>query len=173
MMENGNLALPDEAAVEAGGWSGVDAENEDDYSFGGSVYGGRYAGELTFPRKGSHVELGRRGEDATCAFLERMGLEIIARNWKCIAGEADIIARDDSTLRFVEVKTRMGMGMGFPEEAVSREKRRRYESIAELFLRDYGDVGFLVSFDIVSINVLGADRAFMRYYKNAFCRDEA
>lgn len=49
-------------------------------------------------------ELGKRGEEAAACFLERREYEILDRNWKCIAGEADIVALQDDTLCFIEVK---------------------------------------------------------------------
>lgn len=59
-------------------------------------------------------DLGKRGEDAAAAFLERRGFDVLHRNWVCAAGEADIIALDDDALHFVEVKTRMSDRNGFP-----------------------------------------------------------
>ena len=71
----------------------------------------------------SASELGRKGENAACKFLERKGFTILERNWVCAAGEADIIASIDteygSELHFVEVKTRKSTAKGFPEEAVN------------------------------------------------------
>ena len=118
--------------------------------------------------KGEHIELGQRGERAAQAFLMRHGFDIIAANWECPAGEVDIIARDDESLHFVEVKTRRGTGKGFPEEAVDQEKRQRYERIAEYYLRDYPDTEISVHFDIIGILVTGPDRAFLRMHSNAF-----
>lgn len=117
----------------------------------------------------SHIELGKRGERAAAAFLERHGYDILDRNWTCPAGEVDIVARDDYSLHFVEVKTRRGTGRGFPEEAVDDEKRARYERIAEFYLSYYGQTEISVHFDIISIVVTGPDRAFLRMHNNAFC----
>ena len=74
--------------------------------------------------------LGKRGEDVAVGFLERRGYEILERNWKCPFGEADIIARDGNDVVFIEVKTRTGVAKGLPEDAVTKEKRSRYEKIA-------------------------------------------
>ena len=116
-------------------------------------------------------ELGRRGEAAAAAFLRRQGFEIVETNWQCIAGEVDIIARDDDTLRFIEVKTRRGIGRGFPAEAVTRKKRERYERIAELYLEQCDCCDIRVCFDVISIVVTTGDRAFLRMHCNAFCFD--
>lgn len=118
--------------------------------------------------KGHNKELGRRGEEAAVQYLYRRGYSIEYRNWVCAAGEADIIARDENVLVFVEVKTRMGADKGLPEEAVNEEKRRRYEKIAGMFLAEYDDCDLQVRFDIVAITVISPEKAFIRHHINAF-----
>lgn len=113
-------------------------------------------------------ELGKRGEEAATCFLERREYEILDRNWKCIAGEADIIALQDDTLCFIEVKTRKDAQKGFPSEAVDTRKRSRYERIAACYLKDHDYADVRVRFDIIAILVLGEDRAFLRHHLNAF-----
>jgi putative endonuclease len=54
----------------------------------------------------SKKKLGDRGEDAAAAYLERSGMTIVERNWRCKAGEVDIIAIDGEELVLCEVKTR-------------------------------------------------------------------
>ena len=113
-------------------------------------------------------ELGKRGEEAAACFLERREYEILDRNWKCIAGEADIVALQDDTLCFIEVKTRKDAQKGFPSEAVDTRKRSRYERIAACYLKDHDYADVRVRFDIIAILVLGEDRAFLRRHLNAF-----
>lgn len=113
-------------------------------------------------------ELGKRGEEAATCFLERREYEILDRNWKCIAGEADIVALQDDTLCFIEVKTRKDAQKGFPSEAVDTRKRSHYERIAACYLKDHDYADVRVRFDIIAILVLGEDRAFLRHHLNAF-----
>lgn len=120
------------------------------------------------PRGKANDDLGRRGEDAAARYLYRRGYEIVERNWTCAAGEADIIARDGEAVVFVEVKTRTSTDKGLPSDAVDAEKRRRYERIAALFLRDYDAVDVPVRFDVVSLLVSAPDRALVRHHINAF-----
>ena len=70
------------------------------------------------------TETARRGEDAAAAYLERIGLVIEARNWRCQSGEIDIVAREGDEVVFVEVKTRRSERAGTAEEAVSTAKQR-------------------------------------------------
>lgn len=112
--------------------------------------------------------IAEKGEDAAARFLERRGYEILERNWSCPAGEADIIALDGDTLVFIEVKTSSDIDKGFPEEAVTDEKRTRCERIAAYYLRDsnHGEISF--RFDTIGILVLGSNKATLKHHINAF-----
>ncbi len=120
------------------------------------------------PKKTHNKELGRKGEEAAVRFLVRRGYDIVERNWTCIAGEADIIALDGDTVVFVEVKTRTSAANGLPGEAVTKEKRARYEKIACLYLEHSDITDVSVRFDVVAINIIGTDRAFIRHHIDAF-----
>jgi len=69
--------------------------------------------------------LGRRGEDLAAEHLAGLGYEIIARNWRCRAGELDIVARQGDTLVLVEVRARRSRAFGLPEESLTPAKRAR------------------------------------------------
>ena len=134
---------------------------------------GAVPGKATAASRGArNAELGRKGEEAAARFLYRRGYEIIERNWKCYAGEADIIAEDHGTLVFVEVKTRKDCQKGFPSEAVSKSKRDRYEKIALAFIGQYPSSDMPVRFDVVALVVVGKDRALIRHHINAFSSAE-
>jgi len=82
--------------------------------------------------------IGALGEDLAAAELERVGMEIIARNWRCAVGEIDIIATDRRsgrlTLVFCEVKCRTGLGFGNPLEAITYAKLRKLRQLAAEWL---------------------------------------
>ena len=113
-------------------------------------------------------ELGRRGEQAAARYLEYLGYEIVGRNWECPAGEADIVAYDGDCLVFVEVKTRTDIHKGFPSEAVTPKKRKRYERIAAWYLSQNEVFDTHVRFDVVALLVIREDRAMIKHYVNAF-----
>lgn len=114
--------------------------------------------------------LGRKGEEAAARYLEQRGYEILERNWTCFAGEADIIARDEEWLVFVEVKTRRNTDKGFPSDAVDARKREKYEKIALAYAATYSGTEVPVRFDVVSIVVIGNGKAMIRHHMNAFTR---
>ena len=78
--------------------------------------------------------LGQRGERLAGQFLKRKGYRVIARNFRVKGGEVDLVCRNGDCLVFVEVKTRTAGGLGFPEDAVRQEKRRRLVRAVNLYL---------------------------------------
>ena len=81
--------------------------------------------------------LGRDGEDIAAAHLEAQGWQIMERNWRCPAGELDIVAWDEGaqTLVFVEVKSRSSVAFGQPIEAITWRKLTKLRELATLWLR--------------------------------------
>jgi putative endonuclease len=114
------------------------------------------------------LETGKRGEDAAAAYLERIGLTLVERNWRCPAGEVDIVCLDGTTLVLVEVKTRTTIAKGTPEEAVTPAKQRRLVRIARTYIAKANAEPCNVRFDVVTIIVLGEDRALLRHHRAAF-----
>lgn len=113
-------------------------------------------------------EMGQRGEDAAAAYLERVGMRIEARNWRCPFGEIDIVARDERTIVLCEVKTRRSERAGTAEEAVSITKQRRLARLAGAYLASGVPEAESVRFDVIAIRVLSQDRALLRHYRSAF-----
>jgi putative endonuclease len=112
--------------------------------------------------------LGERGEDAAAAFLGRSGMTVVERNWRCSAGEVDIVALDGRTIVLVEVKTRRTVRKGTPEEAVTPAKRRRYAKLAAAYLQAAGVSAVELRFDVVTLLVIAEDRALLRHHRAAF-----
>lgn len=81
-------------------------------------------------------QLGLDGEAVASVHLERAGMRIVERRWRCAHGELDIVALDGDTLVFVEVKTRRGLAYGHPFEAITPDKVRRLRTLAALWLQE-------------------------------------
>ena len=91
---------------------------------------------------------GDQAEAAACALLERSGLRIVARQVGYRVGELDLVARDGSTLVFVEVRSRARGGLAV--FSVDRAKRRRLRRAAQQYLqRQFGDRWPPCRFDVV------------------------
>lgn len=119
-------------------------------------------------RQLTNKELGRMGESAGARYLDARGYTILHRNWRCEAGEVDIIAQDEHYLIFVEVKTRRTNELGSPAEAVTSERRKRYERIASHYLHA-AECDFMpIRFDVLSIEASPDNKAYIRHYLDAF-----
>ncbi|NLF13839.1 MAG: YraN family protein [Anaerolineaceae bacterium] len=81
--------------------------------------------------------LGRHGENLAARHLAARGYEILERNWRCGAGELDLVARDGACLAFVEVRTRRGQELGSPEESITAAKQARLINLAETYLQEH------------------------------------
>jgi putative endonuclease len=86
------------------------------------------------PHSDPRVALGKQGEALACHALQQRGYVIIATRYRTRHGEIDVIARDGTTLVFVEVKTRTTTDFGTGRDAVTRHKRRQIASVASHYL---------------------------------------
>lgn len=78
--------------------------------------------------------IGEKGEDIASKYLEKIGWQIVSRNFRCKQGEIDIIARNKEELIFIEVKTRTNMKYGFPAEAVNKQKLKHLIKAIKYYL---------------------------------------
>ncbi|PRP91764.1 hypothetical protein ENSA5_53450 [Enhygromyxa salina] len=95
--------------------------------------------------------------------MER-GLELLERNVTCAGAELDIIARDDETIVFVEVRGRSDDLRGHPFETINARKQGRVRRGATGWLieRDLWN-RVAIRFDVVAL--VGDD---IEWLKNAF-----
>jgi putative endonuclease len=98
--------------------------------------------------------LGRHGEQLAAEYLERSGMRVLDRNWRCAEGELDIVAAQRRTLVVCEVKTRSSERFGTPLEAITRQKQRRLRRLAICWVVAHG-----VLFDEIRIDAVGVLRA--------------
>ena len=120
-------------------------------------------GALSTPRA-----LGDYGERLAARHLLGQGLEILDRNWRCVRGELDIVAREAHALVVCEVKTRSGEGFGAPFEAVTWRKQRRLRQLAGLWRDDHPDeASGPLRIDVISILCLPGRPARLEHLRGA------
>jgi putative endonuclease len=112
--------------------------------------------------------VGAWGERLAARHLLAAGYRIEARNWRCPAGEVDIIAWQGDTLVFCEVKTRRGAGYGSPADAVVFTKARRLRRLAAIWLSTNDLHVRDVRFDVVSVLLLPQGRPEIDHIEAAF-----
>ncbi len=77
---------------------------------------------------------GAEAETMAAAFLERAGLRVIERNYRCRLGEIDLVARDGATTVFVEVRQRASSAFGGAAASITAAKRQRLIKAARHYL---------------------------------------
>ncbi len=115
-------------------------------------------------------EIGDLGETAVCHFLEALGYGIRARNYRVRGGEIDIVAEKDSTLCFVEVKTRRLGAMVSGTEAVNRKKQHRVIHAAYRYCHDFGidEYDWFIRYDIAEVTMYQGRVIDIDYLESAF-----
>jgi putative endonuclease len=103
----------------------------------------------------TRAELGALGEQLAVDHLRRLGLVVLARNWRCRYGELDVVAADvpARTAVFVEVKTRASEQFGGLAQAVTRDKVRRLRRLAGLWLAGQNAGWAGIRIDVIGVRV--------------------
>jgi len=127
-------------------------------------YGTSSSGGINEP---SRRDLGGKGEDAVCSYIEKYGYRVIARNFICPRGEIDIIAENDDTVAFIEVKSRKENCVVSGIDSVGSTKKKRIIRTAAWYSYRY-PLEKQPRFDIAEVILKNDIPAAIRYYKGAF-----
>lgn len=82
--------------------------------------------------------LGRYGERRVERWYAERGYRIVERNWRCAAGELDLVVTDGMHLVVCEVKTRSTDRYGTGFEAITPAKQRQVRRLAAAYVRHRG-----------------------------------
>lgn len=120
------------------------------------------------PPNQSRRRLGNKGEALAVQALQAAGLTILARNWRCTAGELDIIAQETGPdfvqggaivpwLIVVEVRTRRGDRFGTAQQSVTPRKQAKLREVAEHYIKSIAWTGPW-RIDVVAVQMDGGGR---------------
>lgn len=116
----------------------------------------------------ARLETGAVGERAALQAYRRRGYRLVARNWRCPAGELDLILARGATLVVCEVKSRRGSRFGEGWEAVDARKRRKLRTVASAFLQSTGARPDALRFDVASVRLSPDGSAQVEVFEDAF-----
>jgi putative endonuclease len=107
------------------------------------------------------ILIGKAGEDLAAQFLVRRGFRLVCANFKvpigrnrrgvAVTGEIDLIALDENSLCFIEVKTRSSDEFASPLAAVDLRKQRQITRTAKIYRKIFGLQNTNFRYDVVSI----------------------
>jgi putative endonuclease len=116
----------------------------------------------------NRISLGKKGEKLAINYLKKRGCSIRSSNFRTRLGEIDIVAEDNGTIIFVEVKTRTGTMYGAPYEAVTKIKQVQLSKVALEYLNQYDLNDSPARFDVISIVHADGEKPEIELIKNAF-----
>ncbi len=109
--------------------------------------------------------IGKWGEEAAAAYLVERGYEILARNTRTPYGEIDIVARQEGTTIFIEVKTLTSSRNFFPEQNVTMRKRRHMLACAEYYAAERAIDHWQI--DVVAVDGKAGSKPVITHFENA------
>jgi putative endonuclease len=107
------------------------------------------------PDRPTTTDLGRVAEALALRHLERAGLRLVVRNYRCRLGELDLVMLDEAArvLVFVEVRSRSRRDFGSAASSIGPAKRRRCVLAARHLLHARRDLRRLrARFDVLAID---------------------
>ena len=98
-------------------------------------------------------DTGILGEKLAKEFLRKKGYYILETNYRCPEGEIDIIAKKKDFLAFIEVRTKMSLEFGSPEESITPTKMARLRATASHFRQTHDNLPQLWRIDMVAVEL--------------------
>ncbi len=112
--------------------------------------------------------LGSKAESLACKLLENKGFRIIERNFRCRVGEIDIIAKDNSYIAIIEVRSSTNYSFHDPLCSFTALKIRRLRVLAQIWLNRHNEQDAFVRLDIITVVFNTGNNIIIRHIKNAF-----
>jgi putative endonuclease len=98
-------------------------------------------------------EVGKLGEKEARKFLKKQGYRIRETGFRCRHGEIDIVAQKKDWLVFVEVRTKISLDFGTPEESITQAKKEKLIASALTYTSTHQNLPSLWRIDVVAIEL--------------------
>jgi putative endonuclease len=123
--------------------------------------------------KNTRQNLGKWGEDLAAVYLSKQGYTLLDRNLRTPYGEIDLVMRQndtkgETTLVFIEVKTRSSASFGLPEISVDSRKQEHLVNSALAYMQEHPELDCGWRIDVISIQKLkGGKPPRLTHFENA------
>ncbi len=115
-----------------------------------------------------HLRRGNNAESLAEKYLISHGLLTLQSNYRCKAGEIDLLMRESDTLVVVEVRYRSNPFFGSAAESLTPRKLQRIRKTTEYFLLTHRQYKHLfVRFDVIAISAQTGKQDLL-WIKDAF-----
>jgi putative endonuclease len=106
----------------------------------------------------SRKDTGALGEKLAGEFLKKKGCRILQTNYRCPRGEIDIIALDRDCLVFIEVRTKICLEYGTPEESITANKMKHLKNAAQYYRQSHERLPPSWRIDVIAIELDASSR---------------
>jgi putative endonuclease len=129
-------------------------------------------------KKGLRNKTGALGEQVAVTYLKQLGFTIVEQNFLKKWGEIDIIAKRDTDIHFVEVKTvsyetkeslqrAVSHGTWRPEENVTPQKIHKLNRVIETWIEEQPQDLVVWQIDVVAVRIVPHEKyATIKYLPN-------
>lgn len=114
-----------------------------------------------------HNDFGKLAEELAESFLVEKNYKILAKNYRYLKAEIDIIAQFENQIVIVEVKARATDAFMLPQEAINKKKIRLIVSAANEFL-ETNNIELETRFDVISVLLNEKGKLEITHIENAF-----
>ncbi len=115
------------------------------------------------------TDTGQQAEALVARFLEKRGLTVVTRNYRCRGGEIDLVCREGRTLVFAEVRLRRNRDFGGAGASITARKQQRIILAAQHYLASKNAAASDCRFDCLLLDRL--DERSIEWIKDAFSTD--
>jgi putative endonuclease len=114
-------------------------------------------------------QVGKAAEDSALAHLRAVGLRLIVRNYRCRAGEIDLVMLDGNVLALVEVRYRGSDAFGGAAASVTSRKQRRLVLAARHLLMCRAELrSYPARFDVIAVAPGPSGQQTIEWIRQAF-----
>ena len=111
----------------------------------------------------STMAKGQIAENKACQFLQKQGLKLVEKNYRCRTGEIDLIMQDKEELVFVEVRYRAKSDYGSALDSVDQNKIHKFISAASHYVSKH-QLDVPMRFDVIGFDATSKPK----WISNAF-----
>ena len=131
--------------------------------------------KLTSAAKAAHLRVGRTGEMCAAKVLRAEKCVVLTTNYRCPAGEIDIVARDGETLVFVEVKTRRGKLIpgSSPGDNLSANQKKRIIRASSYYLAEIDRPSCRCRYDLIEVLAGRFGPRSIKHWRGCFTPSES
>lgn len=115
----------------------------------------------------NNKDTGFFGENTATNYLQELGFQILANNWRYKHLEIDIIASKQGLLHIVEVKTRNSIQFGYPEQMITMHKMQFLKNAAAHYQYQYPQWKWL-QFDVIAIYKIQPNQWVLDYFEDVY-----